>query len=304
MQDSIAKGDWERVQSQLSSLYKRDTAKAMVEEALNALEREHQLDPLYKAFESAGERVQIEPILLLLGPRVVRPIALILQRSEDSKTRNAAALLLRKLDPEIWKKVLRGFSSMMASFECLNVIDSLGILMDDLTLAGSTLARLADHTDEKVVNKLLDLAEPLGYAAADEIVSKLLWRADEKMLLRALQTATRLKLKNSAPKILDMLKREQSEKLSIACCEFFQQMPLSIALDILIKIATSKKGFLGMQYEYGADLRAAAVLALGSFKNPEAENAIKKAREDKSAAVRAAARHALEGPSEKPEKLA
>jgi HEAT repeat protein len=118
------------------------------------------------------------------------------------------------------------------------------------------------------------------------------------LLLRALHTAARLKLKNVAPKILSMLQREQSEKLSVACCEYFQHVPSAIALELLMKIPLAKKGFLGMHYEYSEDIRAAAVLALGAFHTPEVLEVIKKAKEDKGASVRAAARHILEGPSE------
>jgi HEAT repeat protein len=290
----IGKGQWDAVLRQMETLRKRSSGAALVQQALDVLEHEQKLDPVFHAFETPETRLAVEPIISMLGSHSVRTLAKIVQKGEDGKTRSAAAVLLRKCDPQGWTHVLRGMTSVSPARECLNVLEALPLLMEDMSGAGNVLVRLADHADEGVVSRLIEMADLLGSSAAGEIVMKLLWRPDEGTILKAIHAATHLKLKEPAVPILNVLRREAGEKVSIVCCEYFRAVPAPVAMEQLTKIVTFKSGLFGMKHEYGTNLRAAAILALGAYSKSEARQIVQSQLEDKSPAIRAAARWVLD----------
>lgn len=290
--EGIADGDWESVAELLQALLAHGEDR--LERVLVELETLRLLGPVFEAFESEESRLRVEPVVRLLGGRAVDPLAGLIRRSANPRTREAAAVALRAIRPEAWKRVAVGISARASPAECRRFLEALPLLLDDVSPAAPVLVELAGSSDPAVVTAVLELSNRLPPRPATELVNRVLRRPESDLVVTAIRVATLSRLEGPAGVVLQLLKRRWDDRVGIACCQYFGAVPHPLVLDDLVQMSGAKKGLWGGRPSISTELRAAAALAIGSFSTQAAREAVEILLRDSDPAVQAAASRAAE----------
>lgn len=296
--NAIAERDWEYLNAYVKVLadYKTSTGMTIASQVFDQLDVEGALEAVYRAISDPVLRNYLLQVLKALGPRTVRRIVSFLPESEDRDARIAGAMLLRELNPDSWRDLARHLTPTVPPKQFDNILEALEVIMESLEPAGTIIAKLAQHPDAGVFNRVHALAGSLGRRAAMEIVALTVARAEEPYVLKALETATKLALPEAGRLVEKYLAEEPSPEILAASLRFLRAVPLPELESRVIRIVHKGTGLMRLfgAKAYPENLRVQAVLALGAYRTETAHAALERAMKDKNVAVKAAARAAME----------
>jgi diguanylate cyclase (GGDEF)-like protein len=287
--------NWNGVAALLETLLSQPEprSQAMVRELLERMVKEESFGPLYGAFRNPALRAASARSIRALGLHAEAPLIKMVRKASEPGLVEATALLLRELNPESWRALLKLAGPQTPAPECLNLLKALTVVARGQPEFGSMLATLFDHPDSSVKYEALKSADAADAASAARIVGAALASRDPALTTQGLAQAISLRLPQVADRITELLKHTTDEGRVVACCRYLGLFAPPEAYPELVRIYESRSRLFGIKKGLKDETRAAAVLAIASYRTPEAMALLEQATKEKSVEVKSAAKASL-----------
>jgi HEAT repeat protein len=153
------------------------------------------------------------------------------------------------------------------------------------------------HSDESVRREGLNVVRRMDHDKAVHVMMHALGDDDDNLVLSALAYFGELKWKNCVVEVMKLVEKGRDERIRKEACLALGKIGDEKALSLLLRVVDYRPGatrIFGLGGAYTDDIRAAAAWALGSFQGNDTVRAVlERAVQDKSAAVRSAAKLSL-----------
>ncbi|MBI5368321.1 MAG: HEAT repeat domain-containing protein, partial [Planctomycetes bacterium] len=242
-----------------------------------------------KSVEEATQSLAVQ-VITGFGRAATRRLVNAIMETEEYPMRKAFALILRELGDEAKGELARELNPFAPTDKYARILEVLDTVSS--SVESEALAALR-HRDEKVRKEAINLLRRLPRDRAVKLLSRILQDDDPTIATAGVAVLGELRyrdLTDSLARILDMAKDEKLLRETCVAAAKVNDERVVPALGRTLG-RTGVLGFWGGAHE---DLRAAAAWALGTyFTNAEARAFLERAANDKSPAVRSAAKMGL-----------
>jgi HEAT repeat protein len=255
------------------------------------------VEELVRGLQDGTIDVSVDVLGRLL--KFLRPSALptLLQASEQEETSGLKDMLrgaVRGIAEENREAVLTLLEHMNPTLTsgAVRLVGEMGI-----TDAAPKLAGLMVHPDTAVRLAVVEAAKLLGEASTNDMLVGALSDEESDVRVAAVEALATLGHEAAVPALQELVNGKEIRQADltekIAFFESYGVLGGAGAVDVLSELL-NKKGFLGRREP--SEIRASAARALGKAGVPNAQEVLRAAEKDDDAVVRAAVRHALQGP--------
>ncbi len=237
---------------------------------------------------TSGENSRRENAALLLGSlgKVSIPLLIdAIKKTEDLRVRQLAADLLGQMGPEATEPLKRELVLGGRAEERSRILEVIDTVTDDLKVE---LAYALGDGNVAVRQAALQLAERLNDSQVVNLMMEYAKGPELQLAVEAIECLGRLKPAAAVNGLVSLLGRSKEKERLIACCRALGQIADPATIEPLAK-TLAQKGFISRR-KRRADIRAAAIFALGQISHPQVAKVLALYREDPDPRVREIAR--------------
>jgi diguanylate cyclase (GGDEF)-like protein len=266
---------------------------AVCESALQLIPQSQAFDAICAAVRkpSPDDRNAAISILLSVGGPTTEKLVEILAEESDLQVRRAISLSLASAAERLSPDILRLIPPDAPPERIARVLQVIEPLLTPAVSAH--LATLAERAGPEIRGVVLKSGENWPRSVAAGIVRRLIGSPRQELRDAGIEAATRMKLEGVKAEVGRILEAAQDERLMVLCSGYFREVPNSVVVPVLTRIAQMRPRMFGLVKGYAAETRAAAVLALTAQGGKQAEEAV-------TAAVSDPKVRALTNPSPRP----
>jgi diguanylate cyclase (GGDEF)-like protein len=285
--------NWEGLATILEALRAQPESKLQenVTDILKRLQKDDQLAPVFAALKGAGTRPTATRIIRTLGASAEEPLLKIIRQSTEAGLIDAAANLLREINPQAWKPLVSLINAQTPVQECLNIMKTLCLLARGQSELGPLFASLLNHPESVVRFEALKSADAADPSGAERIIRTAIASKQNSLILQSLTQAVSLNLGTLGETVTTLMVTTE-EDIIIGCCSYLSRFPRPESFNELMRIYETRAKFFGLKKGLKDATRAAALVAIAALKTPQADEIVEQALKEKSVEVRGAARAA------------
>lgn len=285
--------NWEGLASILEALRAQPESKLQenVTDILKRVQKDDQLAPVFGLLKSSGTRATAARIVRTLGALAEEPLLKIIRQGAEPGLIDAAANLLREINPQAWKPLVSLVNSQTPVQECLNIMKTLSLLARGQPELGPLFASLLGHPESVVRFEAIKGADAADPGGAERIIRTAIASKQNSLILQALAQAVSLNLGTLSETVTSLMAGTE-EDVVVGCCSYLSRFPRPESFAELVRIFESRAKFFGLKKGLKDATRAAAIVAIAALKTPESDAIVERALKEKSVEVRGAARAA------------
>ena len=256
-----------------------------------------QLDPMAKELlvedlksADADRQRNAAQILGSLGYVAAPMLMEIIQREDNYRARQIAAILLEKLGPKAVERLKHLLVLEISAEERVRILEVVDTLTSDLK---TELFHALGDEDPNVRRAAYRLAERLNDSQIVEWLREFMQSPKPSLVASAVKCLGKLKPPDIETELIALLNSTGDEQLRIACCRVLGQIAKPACIDVLFKHLLPQRSFL-FRKNHSPRVRAAAAFALGQISHPKAAESLARFVEDRDPRVREVARKAMQ----------
>ena len=227
------------------------------------------------------------------GRRASERLLQLVVDSPDDKARGTFAAQLKAVaDPDWLEETLSSaITPDQSPQRARNVLVVVDLLINNVF---PLLVRAFQHTDSTVIAEAIKLLHRLGPDDRKTVLGALLRIPERGMRLRAVVLIGDLRPSDMAPKLIELLDKEQDDReVSREICNTLGRLGDIRAVPPLVALLRSTRWTRFLKRDPPLEVRVAAIWALGNFRVEAARAALEQARTDHSERVRQSAEAVL-----------
>lgn len=228
-------------------------------------------------------------IFPLLGPAMAPRLFDPLVQTQDTVQRKKIAAVLKKTDPAVGETLKKEMNPFAPPEKMINLIQILDLLVEKPEPV--IILNAVNHADSGVKKEAANLIKRLDKDTVNAVLNSALQTTNEASMATIVSTLGETRSMDFLEFISNLLDTTDNAALKKECIVAAGKIGNPASVPVLKKYII-KSGFLGIG-SLPDEVRAAAAWALGNIKTKESEEILKQAVNDKSPAVRSAAKLGL-----------
>ncbi|MCP4625724.1 MAG: diguanylate cyclase [bacterium] len=228
-----------------------------------------------------------------LGAAAMPMLIEIIQRTDDYRVRQIAAILLKKLGPKAVERLKHLLVLEISADERARILEIIDTLTSDLK---TELFHALGDENTDVRRAAYRVVERLDNGSVVEWLQEFVQSEKPALAASAVKCLGKLRPPKIEADLIALLNSTDNDQLRIACCRALGQIAKPTSVDSLLKLLLPQRSFI-FRKNQDSQVRAVAAFALGQIAHPKAAESLARFVEDRDPRVREVARKVGNSPT-------